>query len=219
MYNLPASEFEIQNSINNSLKNKNDVLSRIINLNDYLATKISDAQFSQDNVLNAYNTALSSLAQVSAQYIPEKNEYESLWTLFDDFFADYPKTSDYRLFIPSNISAIDSYTTKKDNLALNQINEQFSSLSRSYQHDLDTFNSVFGSGLSVYTAPDEAAYSKYSYSGTYLENCLSNASKALSDDVTYRTALADIKLAEEMQSIDDNFKKVYSYSSVAASKN
>jgi len=52
--------------------------------------------------------------------------------LFDDFFADYPKTSDYKTFIPSNISSINEYVTKKDNIALISINEQFDELSSRY---------------------------------------------------------------------------------------
>jgi len=52
--------------------------------------------------------------------------------LFEEFFADYPKTSDYQAYIPSNLSAIYAYTVKKDNIALNSMNEQFADLSGRY---------------------------------------------------------------------------------------
>jgi len=59
---------------------------------------------------------------------------------------------------------------------------------------MSSFDQAFNAGLSVYTAPSEDSFMKYSYSGTYLENCLSNAEQSLSNDVTYRTLLANDKL-------------------------
>ena len=138
--------------------------------------------------------------------------------MFEEFFADFPKTSDYKAYIPSNLSAIDAYTVKKDNMALNSINEQFGSLSARYDQQLSSFDSRFNAGLSVYTAPSEDSFARYSYSGTYLENCLSNAEKSLSDDVTYRTLIANDKLNERMNEIDEKMRRVYSWSPATASK-
>lgn len=57
--------------------------------------------------------------------MPAKDEYEVLWTVFSEFFNDFPKASDYKLYIPSNIEKVNDYTLKVDATAENEISAWF----------------------------------------------------------------------------------------------
>jgi len=70
----------------------------------------------------------------------------------------------------------------------------------------------------VYVSKDPDSLTKYSYSGTHLENCLTNINDALSNDVQNRIAIANDKLQQEMIDIEQRLQKVYAYSSYNASK-
>ena len=72
--------------------------------------------------MKRYYDILSELNVVSGEvYMPAKSQYEALWTEFESFFAGYSKGSDYRSYVPYNLSSIDSYRKTKDAVALNQI--------------------------------------------------------------------------------------------------
>jgi len=57
------------------------------------------------------------LNRISTDYVPARDEYEVLWNVFSEFFADFPKANDYKLFIPSNIERVNDYTLKVDSTA------------------------------------------------------------------------------------------------------
>ena len=105
--------------------NGTPVEQRIQNLISILGTKISEAQFENDVVLHGYNEHLAELHRISTDYVPAKDEYEVLWTVFSEFFNDFPKASDYKLYIPSNIEKVNDYTLKVDATAENEISAWF----------------------------------------------------------------------------------------------
>ena len=85
---------------------------------------MSEQNFNDDVVIKKYYDTLRELTSISCdQYLSAKSSYEALWTEFDDFFVDFAKSSNYRMFIPYNLSCIDEYRQKKDAIALANINE------------------------------------------------------------------------------------------------
>ena len=73
-----------------------------------MTNSVSEQNFNDDAVIREYYNMLRDLTEVSCnQYISAKSSYEALWTEFDDFFADFAKSSNYMSFIPYNLSCID----------------------------------------------------------------------------------------------------------------
>ena len=126
---------------------------RIVNLISILGTKISEAEFEDDAVLHKYNECIKDLNSISSSYIPAKSEYEQLWTVFSEFFNGYAKSSDYKMFIPSNIQSIDTYTLKVDATALNSISAWFDNAIAQYEALEKQFSDMCQAGIFLYLTP------------------------------------------------------------------
>lgn len=149
---------------------------------EYLGVKISEKDFANDLILSAYNSNTKTVIELNSTYLENKAEYESLWTLFQDFLNDFPKTSDYKQYKPFNMDSILSYTLDKDAKALNEILAWLKGLSVEFDAINGRFDSICDEKIQLYENEDNL-YTFRRSSNSSLEESISTFVDSLLKDV------------------------------------
>ena len=121
-------------------------------------------------ILASYNNYLSTLTNISGEYIPVRNEYEVLWSKFASFLTAYEKTSDYKVFKPENLDKLESYRKKTDAESLDKIEDDFGNLYDRYETSLNKFIAICDNRITLYKSMTQTYV--YKYTGDVLEECL-----------------------------------------------
>lgn len=190
-----------------SLVNTNDVLASINSITSYVNKDLSEQQFDNDKVMVFYNDkVLKQISEISGDYLPIVSEYQSLYTLFADFLMDFPKNSNYRTLMPYNLSSLSDYRQRKDNKALAEIDQWFTSAQQQYDALVQRFVDVCNEDILLY---DTMTHQKvYLYSGDVLENCLSSLHSRLLEDIDFRQAIGNQHIEDHILSAQYNIECV-----------
>lgn len=180
--------------------NTYDILDLINALITFLGSGISEKDFENDTILKSYNTCLSGLIETSATYIQYKSQYEGIWTMFGDFFIDFPKTSDYKTFRPYNLSSAYKYMLQKDAIALQEINNWFSTLCSNYANLTSQFNDICEENIVLYSSKHSS--SRYRNNGGVLEECINDLMSKLAYDVVIKEMIGEDNIQRDIDEFE-----------------
>lgn len=182
-----------------------DINQKIIELVAFLGTQVSEVEFAKDLIIADYNQYLVTLVNLSVAYLPSKSEYENLWTMFSNFFEDYQKGVDYRVFTDRNLISIQNFTNAKDKKALQKINAWFDNAFSSYEALVNRFVNFCQSGIHLYDGKRDYLYE---YTGDVLEECLVDIVEKLLLDVSAKTADGLKKVEDDLDILDSKISRI-----------
>lgn len=100
---------------------------------EVLGTKISDAQFANDLIIDSLTRHINKLIELQGIFTVKNERYQNIWQTFGQFLMNFQSDCDQNVWGPTILQQIYDYTIKQDDKNLIEIMKWFEEAMADYE--------------------------------------------------------------------------------------